>query len=327
MILLIGAKADPHIQAVSAEIDRLGAQCTIFDLFDNAGIGVQSQISRRARFAIGDAQLDLSSVEAVWWRLKPIGAVPTDSLLAYYDCQFRHREWNYLCNFLASETAQAFSINDRRCAAIADDKLLQLRIAEDVGFAVPRTLISNIPDQILDFMSEFKDGPCIFKTLTPYMPPTGQIAFTSVVTRDDIQDNASGIAIAPGIYQELVQRQFELRITVVGEEVFVARITLPPDSDVDWRRQIFNEEIYDEYEISSEFRRRLLQLNAKLGLFFSAYDFIVDSQGTPIFLEANPAGQWLWLERILKYPVSATIASALVAAVEPGLARERASGC
>lgn len=317
MILLIGAKADPHIQSVSAEICRLGTACEILDLFENAGVGVQSEISRYTRLEIGKAELNLSSIKAVWWRLKPIGAIPTDSLLSYYDYQFKQREWNYLCNFIAQQTTHAFSINDRRRASMVDDKLLQLRIAEDVGFSVPRTLISNMPSRILDFMSEFKDGRCIFKTLTPYMPPNGQIAFTTVVDREDIEKNSAGIAIAPGIYQEMVDRQFELRITVVGKEVFVARVKLPPNSDVDWRRQIFNVEIYDNYEISDDFREKLLKLHANFGLFFSAYDFIVDRQGTPVFLEVNPTGQWLWLERILNYPVSTSIASALVAAVEP----------
>ena len=39
-------------------------------------------------------------------------------------------------------------------------------------------------------------------------------------------------------------------------------------------------------------------------LNFGAFDFIVDERGKWIFLEVNPNGQWLWLEKILDLSIS-----------------------
>ena len=48
------------------------------------------------------------------------------------------------------------------------------------------------------------------------------------------------------------------------------------------------------------------------GLMFGAFDFIVDQNGDWIFLEINPNGQWLWLEKILGLPISKKIVDYLV---------------
>ena len=39
-------------------------------------------------------------------------------------------------------------------------------------------------------------------------------------------------------------------------------------------------------------------------LKFGAFDFIVNNQGSWIFLELNPNGQWLWLELSLQLDIS-----------------------
>jgi hypothetical protein len=315
MILIIGSAADPHIKAVCAQIDRLGAEYKILDLLDNKdnnGDGLELPISERASLKIGKIKIDTSKLSAVWWRIKPVGQIPTGSITEYYDHRFCQREWTYLCNFLEMETSHIFSINERAKATKADNKLLQLRMAEHVGLKTPRTLVSNDPDAIVEFLSSRHSSAYIFKTLTPYMPPDGRITYTSIVKIEDIQENCATIRMAPGIYQELIAGKYELRLTVVGTEVFATRINHNSGIDVDWRREIYRDDIYESHQLSTKLRDQVLALHNTLGLFFSAYDVIIDTNDVPIFLETNPAGQWLWLERLLAHPISARIASALV---------------
>ena len=47
-------------------------------------------------------------------------------------------------------------------------------------------------------------------------------------------------------------------------------------------------------------------------LKFGAFDFIVNKSDEWIFLEINPNGQWLWLEKILDIPISECIFKYLI---------------
>lgn len=50
---------------------------------------------------------------------------------------------------------------------------------------------------------------------------------------------------------------------------------------------------------------------SELQLKFGAFDFIVDKDGSWIFLEINPNGQWLWLENKLDLNISSSILKVL----------------
>ena len=48
----------------------------------------------------------------------------------------------------------------------------------------------------------------------------------------------------------------------------------------------------------------------RLGLEFAAFDFMITSDSV-FFLEANQAGEWLFLERALDLPIGKAIAARL----------------
>jgi glutathione synthase/RimK-type ligase-like ATP-grasp enzyme len=54
-------------------------------------------------------------------------------------------------------------------------------------------------------------------------------------------------------------------------------------------------------------------MNAKLGLNFAAYDFIVTPNEEFYFLEVNPGGQWLWLEKKTGLEISKALAEYMIA--------------
>ena len=55
-----------------------------------------------------------------------------------------------------------------------------------------------------------------------------------------------------------------------------------------------------------------VKLTHKLNLNYSAIDLILDLDDNYVFLEINPNGQWAWLEKRLKFPISKTIVDMLV---------------
>ncbi len=50
------------------------------------------------------------------------------------------------------------------------------------------------------------------------------------------------------------------------------------------------------------------------GLLYGAIDFIMTPRGELVFLEVNPAGQYLWIEKLTGLPISAAIADWLCSA-------------
>lgn len=312
MILIVGHHADPHVASVVQSLTRCGHQFSILDSFDRSSGGVHHQISAGAVLDIGGPKKRLTEFSAVWWRQKPRFVVPTETPAVLYDYFFVHREWNHLIDYLGVETAHIFSINVREKTATANNKITQLKVAVESGFAVPQSLISNDVDSVIDFVSKAAGKKCVYKPFTPYMPPSGLITYTSEVDIQLLRENRETIRAAPGIFQVFVEKQFELRITVVGSDVFAARINSHHSSntEIDWRREVFAD-MYSRYELDGAFREKLLALHRRFGLFYAAYDFIMDETGIPVLLDVNPAGQWMWLESRLGFPIGERIAAAL----------------
>ncbi|MNE53265.1 Ribosomal protein S6--L-glutamate ligase [compost metagenome] len=101
--------------------------------------------------------------------------------------------------------------------------------------------------------------------------------------------------MTPCIYQELIEKEFEVRVTVVGEKVFSASIDSQSDNDtkIDWRKKKL---VFTKVELPFEIEYLCIEIVKKLNLLFGAIDLIKDKNGNYIFLEINPNGQWAWIE-------------------------------
>jgi glutathione synthase/RimK-type ligase-like ATP-grasp enzyme len=314
VILIVGHRADPHVLAVAHSLERLQCRFAIIDAFHEHSDGLRHIITSGAELDIGTSGVPLSDCSSIWWRQKPKFTMPADAA-GLYDYYFVHREWNAIIDYLCAEATHAFSINDRSGTTAANNKLSQLKIAVESGFDIPRTLISNNPDAIIEFVSSARPNRCIFKPFVPYMPPSGTITYATEIDVSRLLSDRDRLRVAPGIFQVFVEKQFELRITIVGNDVFAARINSKHSekAEVDWRQEIFSD-IYTIYDLEPDFHEKLLNLHRRFGLYFAAYDFIIDCAGNPIFLEVNPSGQWMWLEVKLGFPIAERIALALAAA-------------
>ena len=64
--------------------------------------------------------------------------------------------------------------------------------------------------------------------------------------------------------------------------------------------------------------RRCRALVRRLGLRFGAIDMVQTPSGEHVFLEINPNGQWLWIERATGLPIANAIARLLAKAHTTG---------
>ncbi|MGC1951645.1 MAG: hypothetical protein WA970_03490 [Gammaproteobacteria bacterium] len=300
------------MQAVLRWLSEAKSQTVLLDAYRMESAGFEHSPSESLRLAIGREQIQLSDVTSVWWRQKAKPQVPSDSVMGLYDYSFVQREWNTIFDYLAARTDNAFAINDRQKAKLAENKAYQLEVAGDFSFNVPKTIITNGFEHAVRFFELAGVSRCVYKSFSPYMPPNATMAYTTELDMEEIsrKEFQETVDATPGIFQELIESDHELRVMVVGEMIFTARIDPPDGQRVDWRSSIFDNK-YSHASLPKALEEELLRYHAKLGLVFAAYDFIVTKSQDIFFLEANPSGQWMWLEQQLGMPISEAVGEQL----------------
>ena len=198
----------------------------------------------------------------------------------------------------------------------ADSKMLQIKIAQEVGFAVPKTCFSNDKKHLVNRLSSASElalKPIESSSIWDESSGDEWQFMTQKTTLQDIS-NAPEEAFSQTVsfVQEYIEKAFELRVTVVGDRVFACRIDSQSQQDntgkIDWRQGYGNGIGWSQYELPSDISCKCLLYLHKMGLNFGCFDFIVTPSGEYVFLECNPNGQWLWVELETGLPISQAIA-------------------
>ena len=124
--------------------------------------------------------------------------------------------------------------------------------AKQDGLTVPKTAITNNPEAAEKLFEEAENGRAIFKTLSRLYIEPDIIAYTAEIKREFPSAFQTSVTRRPAIYQELVERKSNLRITVVGRKAFPVRIASQIVEDqkdrLDWRRCQGRNELYSVAE-------------------------------------------------------------------------------
>jgi glutathione synthase/RimK-type ligase-like ATP-grasp enzyme len=198
-----------------------------------------------------------------------------------------------------------FWVNDPAARDRAESKPLQHAIAEEAGLQTPQTLYTNDAAEVRRFIRDC-GGRIVYKSLYAAAWSDGAKRWqpaTSLITADDVSDGDT-FAAAPAIYQELVPKAYELRVTVIGKRVFAARLDSQSTERgrLDWRRA--GDAIAAEAAtLPPEAEAGCIALLSRLGLVFGCIDLVVTPDGRHVFLEVNQMGQWLFVERWTGMPL------------------------
>ncbi|HEV2830331.1 MAG TPA: MvdC family ATP-grasp ribosomal peptide maturase [Pyrinomonadaceae bacterium] len=257
--------------------------------------------------------LDSSAVRAVWARKIWLPHLAEDLDPNFYGMCMRE-SMAALESFLNGLNFARW-VNEPRSDRQAENKLWQLRAAQEVGLLAPRTLMTNDPAQMKTFFREV-NKKMVAKLLTPISVSMGApsaFVHTSEVTSRDVADG-NMLRHSPMVFQEQIPKACELRIAFVNGSVFVGAIDASGSKDgkVDWRLSSPEEVKWQRDEVPVEVSAKLRALMSKLGLVYGAIDLIRTPGGEHVFLEVNSGGEWGMLERDLDYPISEAIADALL---------------
>lgn len=195
---------------------------------------------------------------------------------------------------------ETFCVNNLKSRAWANSKPVQLSIAASVGFRVPRTLISNARAEVLQFLASV-EGRAVYKPFCPayWMAETTRFAgLAAIVSGEDIPEG-NAVQYSPGIYQEYIEKQHEVRLVAMGATMFATKLhsQASPKAAIDWRGLVSGVE-QTVLPVPDEIHAMCRAFMARSGIVFGCFDFIVTPENQWVFLECNEQGQWLWQESV-----------------------------
>lgn len=190
----------------------------------------------------------------------------------------------------------------------AEDKLAQQRACAVLEIRCPPMALvtrpEHIPSELGDHLvvKAFASGH--FRDATG----TGHVVYATEMHRSD--DRLALLAGAPFLVQQRAQARAHLRIVTMNDRAWACELdaaSLP----VDWRA---DEAAHSSFKPTSHpgVEASAVALAARLGLGYSSQDWLIDATGAALFLDLNPAGQWLFLPDEVAAAVTSAIAHWLV---------------
>jgi hypothetical protein len=217
-VLIVSTVADPHAQAVMAAIAARGAKAELVDTSEfPRKLALSMTFNGRRCFELrrnGGGVLDLDTIRAVWWRRPqpfqlPAGMDSTDQAFALSEASTAFQG--------LYQSLDAVWVNDPARDLVAAHKPYQLTVAQQIGLDIPQTLMTNDVDKARAFFRQH-EGEVIYKQFVAL--PNSWHETRRLKPEDEA--HASAIAYAPVIFQKHVAAVADLRVTIVGDDVFAA---------------------------------------------------------------------------------------------------------
>lgn len=232
------------------------------------------------------------------------------------ESQYTLAEWTEFIECFFAHVPLAKWINHPSCNTIASRKLEQLTTAVKLGFSVPDTLATQEPDELRNFF-KLHHGQVIVKPLsTGYIERAGEendsLIYTNRVSEHHL-DNLADLANCPTLFQQFIQKQFDVRITVMDSDIHAVALRASDDHGkqrCDIRRNNMLDVAYEVISLPEVIKDKIEGLMAHYSLRFAAIDMAVSKDGEWYFFEVNPNGQWAWLDMSAGTHISASFVKA-----------------
>lgn len=299
------AHADDMVRKLSKdghEVIRLNSQDIPLDIAIRLELGDPFQ--GNITLFKNSRHIDTASIRSVWWRKPADWNLPPT--LGEQERIFVTEEIRHGFSGLWA-TLECYWVSFPENIRQASWKIEQLRRAAKFGLEIPRTIVTNDIEEARHFY-KMCNGNVVYKVLTdPFLaagkvhepPQTAQVVHTTVLTEKHLE-HLENIRLTPIMLQEYIQKDFELRITVIGNEIFAVEIHSQENekTKVDWRH--FDVQIpFRKASLSPSLLQTCIEFVHSYNLNYSAIDMIYTPDGRYIFLENNPNGQFLFAENMV----------------------------
>jgi hypothetical protein len=211
-------------------------------------------------------------------------------------------------------------VNDPWLESRVDCKILQTKIANEIGLKTPDFIVSSNYKDVQEFCNTYRK--VVIKALsdTPLAYSQGEFKnpedldtadFAAPYTTklpyfdEKIMRCLDG---SPCFIQEEIIKASDIRVTVIDNQVFAVEIPYKKGRPIDFRQA----PVYGVKPmiLAENIERKTIELLKKLRVRFASCDFICEVKDNIYFLEANVQGNWLWTETD-DFHISRAIAKAL----------------
>lgn len=194
------------------------------------------------------------------------------------------------------------------------DKLFDLFIAESIGLKIPKTLITNSKKELTDFAEKHR---VITKAINR---PVGldleknsiYDKGTILLEKQDIDELNDNFSLS--IFQEYVEKDFEIRALVYEKKIFAMAIFSQRDDSTKTDFRNYNLEKPNRcvpIKLPKRVENKILKFFKLKNINMGSVDLISNKNGF-YFLENNPQGQYEWLSENCNYYIDRYIAQQLI---------------
>jgi hypothetical protein len=304
MILILASVQDVHARRVATLLARNGAEVRILDCshFGNGAFLNYPISGGSTTIDVNGEKIVFDATQAVWYRRPRLTQV-ANSVRDQAIHDFCRQEWaNTLDGLFINSPAKFVNPLLSEFAAV---KPRQLLAAASVGLITPETLITNHPEEAEEFIDRHR-GDVVHKALTA---PRDRLIETRRWSEAD-RAALKRLPLAPTIFQERIRGPADVRVTVVGNEIFAAKIeTAKGRAEIDSRMDL--DATYVAHKLPTNLEDQLQAFMSTMGLVYGTIDLKISESGNYVFFEVNPQGQFLYIEILTGLPISEALADFL----------------
>jgi hypothetical protein len=305
MILIVANEFDPHADAVILALKRRNFDKvlridfeTAHERFDIDIIPASAHLTIRHRSDVS-RYTDSREIKTVWWRRSGFYVnrqeldMPTVKNLDRIETYWALR-W-----FIEALPGSTFPFSHPNRMAEANNKMLQLRIAADLGFVIPSTLYTNNEPSLRGFLNS--TGKAVLKPLRSSLASDDAAGRTinliaRPITSNDVDAALKGEAVS-AFCQARVEKVADVRVNIlpavtIGCEIAAGEL---PDTEVDYR-PLTSSYTHTIIPVPGEIDLLCRKFIRTLDLDWGIFDFGLTANGQWVFFECNPNAQWLWIE-------------------------------
>ena len=252
----------------------------------------------------------IDEMSAVWYRRGQFHYREEKSSVNLQEFHDHDRkEWDILNEQLMEELRNKPMIADFLLGDV--NKLKVLKLAAQIGLNIPKTLIA---DNRATVLKHFCNSRIINKTIDNVLhQEIDQQLFMNRTV--EVFAQTLPVTFFPSKFQELIEKEYELRIFYLNGECFASAIFSQSNEKtvIDFRNYDYSKPNRTvPYKLPIELSNKLVKLMTSLNLNTGSIDIIVGKDGRFYFLEVNPVGQFGMVSAPCNYGLEQLVARTLL---------------
>jgi hypothetical protein len=304
VILTVSVREDLHALAVQHAVRKRGID--EFHIVECDTIGGRQALSWRSHgghAGRGAGAADLLTSEGIrivpeeatvlWWRRARADQEIAGRAVSDQEKSLVNNDCRGALGGILASTFHGQWISSPEATDRAADKLYQLAVAQEAGWRVPRTLISQSREEVIAFVQHV--GRVIVK---PVVGARGPSLWTRWIS-DPESIPAPSFEVCPATYQEYIEGCRHVRLNCFGDRMYAALIET---DELDWRPDL--QVPISSWPVPADVGQRVLAALHRLGLRMGVVDLKLTPEDEPVWLEVNPQGQFLFLEPLTGEPLT-----------------------